>query len=669
MSPGVTGTPSLCGRAWCVMIDRVRSLAPLANDYFRDWVHPAVRSDAVLKARHSSLIASHMLGGIVSAFVFAGYFAWTGAPAFALLVAAASFLSPIGIALFLSRTGRLEIAHLLSAAQLAALVTLAASLSGGTQSFALLWLAIVPLEAALSADRRMMVIATALAVAALAGLHLAGHFGLLPDPIALPVNSQGLVFATCLGAVAYAGALAANVQQIHRGAARELEASRERYRLIAENANDLITRHEPDGSISFASLASRPLLGLEPDDLLAQGFASRLASADRDRFAAAIRRSFETGAPVAEEFCLPMANLGPAAASATWVEMRCQRVAGIGSEQHRHTVVAVTRDVTRAKAEAAELARAREEADRANRAKTAFLAVMSHELRTPLSAIIGFSELLHRELLIRSREPKQADYCRIIHQSGEHLLSLVKDLLDVSRIESGNLRIEVEAFALDEIVASAIETLRPQADAKGIALTSRTEPALPDLLADRRATKQILLNLVSNAVKFTSTGGTITVEARAIGSTIEIAVVDDGIGIAQADIEKVVQPFYQVEKGYARQNEGVGLGLSIVRGLVDLHGGALRIESAPGNGSRFIVTLPADVDGAAIETTTGSVAPLAPVLPAVRTPVAPAAKVPRIIDLAEVHAQRQAALAGTATGDDTAPARETLPPAPALASH
>ena len=568
-----------------------------------------------------------MLGGSVSAFVFAGYFAWVGAPGAATLIAALCFLSPIGIALFLSRTGRLEIAHLMSAAQLTALVTLAAALSGGTQSFALVWLVLVPLEAALSADRRMMILATALAVAALGGLHLATVSDALPAAVALPVSPVWATFATCLGAVAYAGALAANVQQMHRGAARELETSRERYRLIAENANDLITRHEASGGISFASLASRSLLGVGPEALIKHGFAGCLAPGDRERYQNAISACLTTGSAAAEEFLVANAGSTAVASRETWIEMRCQRVeAGMDPQSGMHAVIAVTRDVTIAKAKAIELFRAREEAERASRAKTAFLTTMSHELRTPLSAIIGFAEILHRELLIKAREPKHADYCRVIHQSGEHLLSLVKDLLDVSRIESGNLNIVPEPFSLNEVAISALETLRPQADAKRISLVSNLDSRLPELLADRRATKQILINLLSNAVKFTTEGGHVAIAAKAVGRSIEISVTDDGIGVAPEHLTRIAQPFYQVETSYARQNEGVGLGLSIVRGLVDLHQGEFRIESEPGRGSRFIVVLPADIDADdAIES------------PAVIV-VAPQ---PRIVDLAEIHAHRQ----------------------------
>ncbi len=667
------------------MIDKDFLSGAKVNAYFRDWVHPTVRGDEVAKARHSSLIASHMLGGLVSAFVFAGYFAWAGAPGFATAVAAGCFLAPIGIALFLSRTGMLPVAHLLSAAQLTALVTLASALSGGTQSFALLWLAIVPLEAALSADRRMMLIATGLAGAALAGLHLATGAGWLPDPVGLPISSRDAAFATCLGAVGYAGALAANIQQIHRGAARELEASRERYRLIAENANDLITRHEAGGQITYASHASQDLLGLAPNALIRDGFEAALADDDRARYRAAIGHCLEAGKAVAEEFRIARDG------TETWIEMRAQRAEG---EPNARYVVAVTRDVTKAKAEALEIAKAREDAERASRAKSAFLATMSHELRTPLSSIIGFAEILHRDLLIKEREPKLADYCRIIHQSGEHLLSLVKDLLDVSRIESGKLVIEPEPFALADVAVQTVEAMRPLADGKAIRLVTAIEPNLPDLLADRRATRQILINLVTNAVKFTRPDGTITVGANraaalplapsdahsasgalplapsdahsasgalplapsdapppprsfsgppavgtASGASLDLWVADDGIGIAPEHISRIVQPFYQIETGYDRQNEGVGLGLSIVRGLVELHGGRLRIESVPGKGSKFIVTLPADTE-----------------IPVVT------ARPKLVIDIAEIYAQRQQQAQAAATATGTVATDETPQP-------
>lgn len=582
------------------------------------WVHPSVGNDGVLRARHASLIASHILGGTLSAVVFAIYFTWTGAPGAAALIAAACFISQIAIALALSRSGDLELAHLLSAGNLTALVTVAAALSGGTASFAIAWLILVPLEAALSADRRMMILATGLALLSLAGLHGATVLGLLPPVSALPVDGQMLTFITYVGGIGYAGALVSSVQDIHRRSARDVEASRALYRLIAENANDLITRHDATGQLTFASLASRTLLGIDSTHLQRSGLEPLLSPADWERHRQSLTRCLATGVPVAEEFCFARPRADGTGRDQIWIEMRSQPVAPM-SGQAAGSVIAVTRDITARKGEIIEVARARDEAERASRAKTAFLATMSHELRTPLNAIIGFSEILHRDLIIKDRSPKQADYARIIHESGEHLLSLVRDLLDVSKIESGKFSVVADPFAVAEVVPMAVDTLRPLAMSKGLVLACDIEPDLPDMLADRRAVRQILINLVSNACKFTGTGGRVTVSARRIGSNIELAVTDTGIGIAAEHIARLGQPFYQVDTRYARHNEGAGLGLSIVRGLVELHDGALSIESETGKGSRFAVTMAADVD--AIETA---------------SPVKPA-KAGVVVELAELH--------------------------------
>lgn len=607
-----------------VFVNRMSRSGALLDRTFQSWVHPTAGTDEVVRARHRSLIASHVIGGALSAIVFAVYFTWVGAGGTAAAIACLCFVSQLVIALYLSRTGDLEVAHLFSAGNLTAVIVVASVLSGGSASFALVWLALVPLEAALSADRRIMIIASILAVAALIGLHAATLAGAIPSQMPLPVGEANLTLLTHLGAIAYAGALAASVQEIHRSAQREAETSREQYRLIAENTNDLITRHEATGQVAFASLASRTLLGVEPERLTGDGFAKLLSEDDRVRHAHSITRCLARGMPVAEEFKIEIERADGTGRREIWVEMRLQPVGPERGTAGAGSVIAVTRDISMRKSEAEALARARDEAERASRAKTAFLATMSHELRTPLSAIIGFSELLHRELLIKAREPKHADYCRIIHQSGEHLLSLVKDLLDVSKIESGKLSIVAEPLDVSEIAPGALDTLRPMAQSKGVNLHIQLEPDLPDVLADRRAVRQILINLVSNACKFTGAGGDVRLEAKRQGAFVEIAVSDTGIGIPSEHIAKLGQPFYQIDTRYARENEGAGLGLSIVRGLLDLQGGKLVIESEMGKGSIFTVSLP--IDGEASADDAGSAKP-------------PANSV-NVIDLATLHRQK-----------------------------
>ncbi len=277
-----------------------------------------------------------------------------------------------------------------------------------------------------------------------------------------------------------------------------------------------------------------------------------------------------------------------------WIEMRCQSVrASTGAEAP--SVVVVTRDITRRKSDMAALEAARNEAERSSRAKTVFLAVMSHELRTPLSSIIGFAELMHVQLKRGGGNPKHVEYCQVIQRSGEHLLSLVRDLLDVSRIESGKFAISPEALSLADLVDDVAGTLQPDLRAKDIRLTVEVDAGLPDLFSDRRGTRQILFNLVSNAIKFTPAGGKISIAAHRAGAMAAIEVCDSGVGIAAEHLSQLGRPFYQADSSYARRSEGAGLGLSIVRGLAELHGGSLEIESELGNGARFTVRLPLDL--------------------------------------------------------------------------
>lgn len=557
-------------------------------------VHERACADALERARHESLIASHIAGAAMAALVFGALLALDGPLGPLALFAALWFLSPLAVAAFLSRTGRLDAAHFLSAANLTGIVLIAALLSGGARSFALVWLVVVPLEAALSANLRMMIAATGLAVAALVGMVLADAAGMVPAPTAIGASGPHLALASLLSAVAYAGALAASVFKLHRSSEQALSESRAHYRLIAENTSDLVTRHEAGGAITFASQAAQSILGVTPETLMADGLGRHLSVEDHVRHLAVLARARATGEAASAEFELaPLGASGSSTRRAHWVEIRYQPIVHAASGQAGATV-AVMRDITRRKHEELALAAARDEAEQASRSKTAFLASISHELRTPLNSIIGFAEILHRELLIKARDPRHADYCRIIHESGEHLLSLVRDLLDVSKIESGNYAIVAEPFTAAGLLGSAVDAMTPAARKAGVELATDVAPDLPDILADRRACKQILLNLLSNACKFTRAGGRIAIGARASGESIEIEIADTGIGIASEHLARIGRPFYQVDSTYARENDGVGLGLSIVRGLVALQGGSFAMASELGKGTRCTVRLPAD---------------------------------------------------------------------------
>jgi len=233
-------------------------------------------------------------------------------------------------------------------------------------------------------------------------------------------------------------------------------------------------------------------------------------------------------------------------------------------------------------------------AESANRTKSEFLATLSHELRTPLNAIIGFSEIMRLGTFGPLGSVRYTQYAEGIHDSGHHLLSLINDLLDLSRIEGGKYRLQDENLDLSALIPDVIRLIEPDAAKARIDIRLEIERRLPPLRADSRATKQILLNLLSNAVKFTPRNGRVTVKARLDKGAINIFVEDNGIGIEAEDFEKVLAPFGQVEGQFTRMSNGTGLGLPIVKSLIELHRGTFELGSKPGLGTVVSVSFPPD---------------------------------------------------------------------------
>jgi signal transduction histidine kinase len=227
----------------------------------------------------------------------------------------------------------------------------------------------------------------------------------------------------------------------------------------------------------------------------------------------------------------------------------------------------------------------------ANQHKSDFLANMSHELRTPLNAVIGFSEVLGEEMFGELNE-KQSEYVDDIHSSGRHLLSLINDILDLSKIEAGRMELDVTTFDIRMALGNALTLVSERAERRGIALESKIDESLADMTGDERKVKQILLNLLSNAIKFTPEGGRVTLTAHGADSMVTISVRDTGVGISAEDQEHIFEEFRQVGTDYARKVEGTGLGLTLTRRFVELHGGEIAVESEPGAGSEFRITLP-----------------------------------------------------------------------------
>jgi signal transduction histidine kinase len=237
-----------------------------------------------------------------------------------------------------------------------------------------------------------------------------------------------------------------------------------------------------------------------------------------------------------------------------------------------------------------QLGQAHRELEAVSQHKSDFLANMSHELRTPLNAIIGFSEVL-KDGLFGELNAKQEEYIRDIHASGHHLLSLINDILDLSKVEAGRMELAVAKFDLPTTIDNAMAFVRERASRQGIALDVQVDGRLNSFAGDERRVKQILLNLLSNAVKFTPEGGRISIAALPVDEGVQISVTDTGIGISVENQQLLFQAFQQVRNEDGAKREGTGLGLALARRLAEMHGGRIWVDSAPGKGSTFAFTL------------------------------------------------------------------------------
>jgi len=569
----------------------------IIQDCLDDLLHPSARYDALTSARHRAFMAPRLLGSLVAFAAFPVYLALRGAPSALEVAAFAWLIAPILLSWFLSRTGHYEGAHVLSSVALTGLVTAVAISTGGITSFAAIWLVVVPLEAALSASRRVVVFASVLALTCAVMLIVSGQFGLLPPRETAPALRGMLIAFGIVSATLYAAGLAFAAEFLARTSVSLLYLEEDRYRLLARNMSDVISRHCRNGDVQFVSPAAEAMLGMPIARLLGHGLFERVHVADRPAYLTALSDAARAGESRSVEFRLrrevPRGAGGPI--DFIWVEMRCrplERTFQAASAAGAAEVVAVMRDVTDRKIQEQALELARRAAEAADAAKTRFLATMSHELRTPLNAIIGFSEMIVQEQALMLDAARRKEYAQLINDSGQHLLSVVNGILDMSKMETGNFEITPEPFAPRAALVNCCNLLALKARENGIDLVTDATQDLPIMTGDPRAFKQIVLNLVSNAIKFTERGGKVKVSAGIDGSQLMFDVADTGVGIAADDLLRIGAPFFQAGKTYQRRHEGTGLGLSIVKSLVALHGGELTVRSKIDEGTTVTVTLP-----------------------------------------------------------------------------
>ena len=583
--------------ALCVSVLRIYgALASLIDVRLAGLVHESVIDEGGVRFRHERFLVSRLATGLTMMLGLPPYLVLRGVPSGIEALAIASLMLPVFAAVLLSRTGVLWLAHAISSAGLTGLVVCLAVMTGGSQSAAAIWLVAIPLEAVVSGSRR-----ATLAAALIAGLG-ALAVALLPpltDGAMLPEWSRAL--AMPVFAITAIGHIAAQAIEHFRHEGRWLARMRDnerRDRMLLSAIDDLVTWHDPNGRVLEASASAARFVGTQAAALHGHGLLERVHVADRPLLLQALSDVAAQGRPATVQFRLhldPAAIRSEGVSRVIFAEMRMHRIEEAGPDaagRPSSSVVAVTRDVTEHHRHAEELDQARAAAERADEVKSRFLANVSHELRTPLNAIIGFSEVLAGEGSMAIDPVRTREYAGIIRDSGQHLLEVVNTLLDMSRIQSGHFDYAPEPLDMGALTRTCCDLMQLKFDQAGITLMRDATPKPVEITADMRACRQMLINLLSNALKFTPRGGRVEVALRWSGDRLDLIVADSGIGIGEADLPRVGSPFFQCAGGYERTHEGTGLGLSVVQGLVGLHGGAMAIESTRGEGTTVIVTLP-----------------------------------------------------------------------------
>jgi cell cycle sensor histidine kinase DivJ len=564
-------------------------------------VHENVLERPLDMARHRCFILPRI---VVAACILLGAPIWLflyGAPTSSELLIFALAQIPLVSVAILARTGKLRVAQSVSIFGWLAMAVAIHALTEGYETISIILLTIALVEAALTPEIVMIFVieaATIDLIALSAGVDvMSPGFSSLERSASLAILAAPLLLYIAFLAV-YAIRAENTRTLVDSANARDL-------RLLTDAIGDIVLHLDRSGAVASIIGDTHKVYGLDRRDLIGRGFFQRVHIGDRPAFLKLVSDAFKQDAPLTTVLRVQV-SLAPAA-SGKYVEpvfnyfdtRMClaqpviDELSGETMESFR-PVVCILRDVTSEKRADEAITAARAESERAAASKTRFLANVSHELRTPLNAIIGFSEMLANQDLAPSDPAKQREYAQIISNSGHHLLEVVNTILDMSKIESGSMQIFPEPFSLPALIDQCCDMVQLKADQGGVNLLRDYRRDMDELVADKRACKQILLNLLSNAVKFTPAGGKVRIVIAPEGNLMAVTVADTGIGIAANDLDRLGDPFFQASASHDRAYEGTGLGLSVVRGLVGLHGGAITIESVQKKGTSVTIRLPLD---------------------------------------------------------------------------
>ena len=563
-------------------------------DSFESWVdaalHKRVAGWPVEKERHRAFIVARLVIAGCILILTPLFLFFHGAPTTAgtaiFLLAQIPLLSVI----VLSRTGDLRIARSLSIGGWLAMAMAIHALTPGYDAISVALLLVALIEAALTPEVGAIVVVEAASVAVLAltaGLnlspsrHLTEHAataGLLASPLLL-----------------YIAALVFGAVRVEEARARAEAHGNRDLMLLTGAVGDILLHLDRSGCVSAVMGDRHRAFDLHQSDLIGREFFQRIHVADRPAFLKLVSDAFVGKALTTATLRVQVGDTDDASSGFVEpvfnsFEARMRAAQSCDEDSASDAVILCALRDTNASMDAAST---RAETDHSTRNVRA-LANVTHELRTPLNAIIGFSQLLANDGTAPCEPAKQREYASIISESGRHLLEIVDSILNLSKIESTAMHIAPEPLALQALADRCCDMMQLMVDQSGVTLAREYADALGEIVADKRACKQILINLLSNAMKFTPRGGTVKLALQPEGNQAVITVADTGVGIAPSDLARLGEPFFQTLTSVDRRYEGTGLGLSVVRGLVGLHGGSITVESGLQSGTTVSVRLPLD---------------------------------------------------------------------------